>query len=100
MTGDIFKFNDTEYGILITPECEVENRKDIQLEFLVFSKDGFEEFLEKNRLKALLAILVFLTLNYRFLHIIIPFIYSIFLAGSMIKTEVKIKMDILNKWIF
>lgn len=48
MTGDIFKFNDTEYGILITPECEVENRKDIQLEFLVFSKDGFEEFLEKN----------------------------------------------------
>lgn len=38
MTGDIFKFTDDEYGILITPECEVGRRKDSNLVFLVFKK--------------------------------------------------------------
>lgn len=37
MTGDIFKFADNKYAILITPECEINNRKDMQLDFLSIS---------------------------------------------------------------
>lgn len=48
MTGDIFKFNDNEYGILITPECEVESKKDICLDFLVFAEKEMENFLQRN----------------------------------------------------
>lgn len=48
MTGDIFKFNDNEYGILITPECEIGNRKDSQLEFLIIKEENFNTFLSKD----------------------------------------------------
>ena len=47
MTGDVFKFSDKQYGILITPECEICNRKETSLDFLVFSKDNFNNFLDK-----------------------------------------------------
>lgn len=46
MTGDIFKFDDEIYGILITPECEVQKRE--TLDFLVFEKEEFNGFLLKN----------------------------------------------------
>lgn len=46
MTGDIFKFNDDNYGILITPECEVHKRE--LLDFLVFTKEGIDGFLDNN----------------------------------------------------
>ena len=46
MTGDIFKFNEDNYGILITPECEVHKRD--QLDFLVFTKREIDVFLRKN----------------------------------------------------
>lgn len=46
MTGDIFKFNEDNYGILITPECEVHKRD--QLDFLVFTKGEIDVFLRKN----------------------------------------------------
>lgn len=48
MTGDIFKFSDEEYGIVITPECEVGKKKDVCLEFLVFKEECINEFLRKN----------------------------------------------------
>lgn len=48
MTGDIFKFTDDEYGILITPECEVGRRKDSNLVFLVFKKNAIDAYLQKN----------------------------------------------------
>lgn len=47
MTGDIFKFTDNEYGILITPECEIGKRKDSQLEFLIIKKEDFDKFLKE-----------------------------------------------------
>lgn len=46
MTGDIFEFGDEEYGILITPECEVSKRE--LLDFLMFKKSGINDFLLKN----------------------------------------------------
>lgn len=48
MTGDIFKFDDDKYGVLITPECEVNTRKDICLDFLIFSEKDMNEYLQKN----------------------------------------------------
>lgn len=48
MTGDIFKFDDNRYGILITPECEVTKRKDSSLEFLTFSQNDMNEYLRTN----------------------------------------------------
>lgn len=48
MTGDIFKFDDNKYGILITPECEVNKRKDFRLEFLTFSQNDMNEYLYTN----------------------------------------------------
>ena len=45
MTGDIFKFDENEFGILITPECEVYNRKEIQLEFLLLDHKTFDDYL-------------------------------------------------------
>ena len=38
MTGDIFRFDEDEYGILFTPECDVNGKKDDSLEFIIFSK--------------------------------------------------------------
>ena len=47
MTGDIFRFNKNTYGILITPECEIKNNIDNQLEFLVFERMYFRTYLSK-----------------------------------------------------
>nr|WP_314380851.1 hypothetical protein [uncultured Campylobacter sp.] len=45
MTGDIFKFNENEYGILITPECDIA-RDDYQgkYDFLIIDKCESEAF--------------------------------------------------------
>lgn len=48
MTGDIFRFEDNKYGILITPECEVNKRKDLYLEFLTFLQDDMNKYLCAN----------------------------------------------------
>jgi len=48
MTGDIFKLRNNLYGILITPECEIKNNIDNQLEFLIIERDNFRLFLAKN----------------------------------------------------
>ena len=45
MTGDIFKFPNNEYAILITPECDIASKKDNSLEFLKFYQDAFVNFL-------------------------------------------------------
>ena len=49
MTGDIFRFNDEEFGILITPECEISKRVEAQkdLDFLLFKISDINEYLKK-----------------------------------------------------
>lgn len=49
MTGDIFKFSDDEFGILFTPECDINTKKEVTLEFLVFNKKNYESFLNSKR---------------------------------------------------
>lgn len=49
MTGDIFKFSNDEFAILITPECDMNKKKDSILDFLVFSKDMSEKFMTKKK---------------------------------------------------
>lgn len=50
MTGDIFKFNDDEYGIIITPECELaDSKKETEkayYDFLIISKSYSQEYQE------------------------------------------------------
>ena len=48
MTGEIFKFKKNQYGILITPECEIKDKLERQLEFLMFNREDFKCYLEKN----------------------------------------------------
>lgn len=49
MTGDIFKFSEQEYAILFTPECDINTKKEKALEFLVFQKNNYTEFLKNKR---------------------------------------------------
>lgn len=42
MTGDIYKFSDDEYAILITPDCDIKTKINTALEFLVFNKNDFD----------------------------------------------------------
>lgn len=50
MTGDIFQFNENEYGILITPECDINTKKDKDIyEFLITKKDFSTDFQNKHR---------------------------------------------------
>ena len=49
MTGDIFKFNDNEYGILITPECDLSDTKKDSYDFLIIKKDESTEYQTKKR---------------------------------------------------
>lgn len=49
MTGDIFKFDEDTFAIVITPECDVNSKSGTALEFLVFSKKVSAEFLEKRK---------------------------------------------------
>lgn len=46
MTGDIFKFEENEYGILITPECEVSETDNLC--FLILQETEFDSYLNKN----------------------------------------------------
>ncbi len=48
MTGELFKFKSNLYGILITPECEIKDKCDIQLEFLLFKRSNFNDYLIKS----------------------------------------------------
>lgn len=48
MTGELFKFKRNLYGILITPECEIKDNCDKQLEFLLFQRSSFSEYLDKS----------------------------------------------------
>ena len=49
MTGDIFKFSDDEFAILITPECDVNAKKETILEFLKFTKTASAAFIAKKK---------------------------------------------------
>lgn len=49
MTGDIFKFNDDEFAILFTPECDINTKKEKALEFLIFNKKNFVTFLSEKK---------------------------------------------------
>lgn len=48
MTGELFKFKSNLYGILITPECEIKDKYGKQLEFLLFRRSNFNEYLDKS----------------------------------------------------
>jgi hypothetical protein len=49
MTGDIFKFSDDEFAILITPECDVNAKKEIALEFVKFTMTASAAFIAKKK---------------------------------------------------
>jgi hypothetical protein len=49
MTGDIFKFNEDTFAVLITPECDMNKKKNVALEFLTFSKKASESFKKKKK---------------------------------------------------
>ncbi|MHA6697254.1 hypothetical protein [Chryseobacterium sp. A321] len=49
MTGDIFQFSHDEYAILFTPECDVNAKKEKALEFLIFNRKKFDDFLENKK---------------------------------------------------
>lgn len=51
MTGDIFKFDENEYGILITPECDINEQNKDSYEFLVIKKDLSGKFQEEKTRK-------------------------------------------------
>lgn len=52
MTGDIVEVNNEEYGVIITPECDIRhviNQPELHFEILLFSQKGFKEFLKKSQ---------------------------------------------------
>lgn len=51
MTGDIFKFSDDEFAILITPECDVNAKKETCLDFLKFTKSESAAFIADRKKK-------------------------------------------------
>lgn len=51
MTGDIFKFSDDEYGILITPECDLSNKDKVVCEFLMIKKSASSAYQDGKRKK-------------------------------------------------
>ena len=54
MTGDIFKFSENEYGILITPECDLASRcmnGKKTLEFLMIDKTESKEYQNQKKKK-------------------------------------------------
>lgn len=51
MTGDIFKFSDDEYGILITPECDIYDANKNSYEFLIINKDASNKYQEEKKKK-------------------------------------------------
>jgi len=51
MTGDIFKFDDNEYGLLITPECDITDTEKEFYEFLIIMKDKSKEYQDEKKKK-------------------------------------------------
>ena len=51
MTGDIFKFSDDEFAILITPECDMNTKKESCLDFLKFTKTESAAFIADRKKK-------------------------------------------------
>lgn len=55
MTGDIFKFDEDSYGILVTPECEIaDNKKEkekVFYDFLMIRKSASREYQEDKQKK-------------------------------------------------
>lgn len=49
MTGDIFTFDAETFGILVTPECDVNERKSLILDFLIIKRSGFNGYLAKKQ---------------------------------------------------
>ncbi len=49
MTGDIFEFSTDEFAILITPECDINKKKETSLEFLKFSKSSSADFITRKK---------------------------------------------------
>lgn len=49
MTGDIFKLSEDEFAILITPECDLNAKKETTLEFLKFSKAASAAFITRKK---------------------------------------------------
>ncbi|MBK8564018.1 MAG: hypothetical protein IPN76_11920 [Saprospiraceae bacterium] len=49
MTGDIFKFSEDEFAVLITPECDINSKKATLLEFLKFSKTAASSFMDRKK---------------------------------------------------
>lgn len=53
MTGDIFKFDDDNYGILITPECEIadcnKEKEKVYYDFLMISKTASTKYQEEKQ---------------------------------------------------
>lgn len=53
MTGDIFKFDDDTYGIIITPECELSNPKKEKekkyYDFLIISHSASKQYQERQQ---------------------------------------------------
>lgn len=52
MTGDIFQVDESEFGVLITPECDIKfitNDRESEFEFLVFNEKGFGEYLNTDK---------------------------------------------------
>jgi hypothetical protein len=48
MTGDIFVFDNKTLGILITPECDINAKKDTTLDFLRINRSDFDSYLAKH----------------------------------------------------
>lgn len=51
MTGDIFKFDDNEYGVLITPECDIANANKDSYEFIIIKKDASKKYQDEQKKK-------------------------------------------------
>jgi len=51
MTGDIFKFSDDEYGILISPECDLSKKNKLTCEFLIIRKTSSLEYQKQKKEK-------------------------------------------------
>lgn len=49
MTGDIFKFDDNEYGVLITPECDITDENKDSYEFIIIKKDASKKYQDKQK---------------------------------------------------
>lgn len=52
MTGDIFELDQDQYGVLVTPECDVKfilSNEGSDFEYLTFTSAGFDEMLQRDK---------------------------------------------------